>query len=71
MKPLCIISLLLVFAMHSIAQDDAIKKYFNKYSEDERFTSVYVSNKMFSMFSNDDDQEDDKELRKFSINWGD
>lgn len=64
MKPLCIISLLLVIAMHSVAQDDAIKKYFNKYSDDERFTSVYVSNKMFSMFSNADEDGADKELKE-------
>jgi superfamily I DNA/RNA helicase len=63
MKALCIISLLLAIVMHSFAQDDAIKKYFNKYADDTRFTSVYVSNKMFSMFSNLSDKDDDKELR--------
>ena len=64
MKPLCIISLLLAVAMHSVAQDDAIKKYFNKYSEDERFTSVFISNKMFAMFSKDDGHGEDKELKE-------
>jgi hypothetical protein len=62
MKPLSILTVLLMIAMHSIAQDDAIRKYFNKYSDDERFTSVYVSSKMFSMFSNDNGE--DKELKE-------
>jgi hypothetical protein len=64
MKPLSILSFFLVIAMHSIAQDDAIAKYFNKYSDDERFTSVYISNRMFSMFSSDEKHADDKELKE-------
>jgi hypothetical protein len=35
----------------SFAQDDAITKYFNKYVEDERFSAVYISPKMFNMVS--------------------
>jgi hypothetical protein len=64
MKPLFIISLLMAIVNHVHAQDDAIKKYFNKYSDDGRFTSVYISNRMFSMFSSDDQQGDDKELKE-------
>lgn len=33
------------------AQDDAISKYFSKYVDDERFTVVYVSGKMFQMIN--------------------
>lgn len=42
------------------AQDDAISRYFNQYSDDEQFTSVYISNRMFSMFSKvvENDKED-------------
>ena len=32
-----------------IAQEDAIMKYFGKYVEDERFSAVYISPKMFGM----------------------
>lgn len=34
------------------AQNDAISKYFDKYMDDESFTVVYVSPKMFSLVSN-------------------
>ncbi len=62
MKPLSIITLLLGLAMHSFAQEDAIQKYFAKYADDSRFTSVYISNAMFNMFSIVDDQAENKEL---------
>lgn len=32
-----------------VAQEDAIMKYFGKYVEDERFSAVYISPKMFGM----------------------
>lgn len=41
----------LVFSLHSYAQDDAIGKFFNKYVNDERFTVVSVSPRMFRLFS--------------------
>ena len=34
------------------AQGDAISKFFNKYQNDESFTQVTVSSKMFSLFTN-------------------
>ncbi|RMG82935.1 MAG: DUF4252 domain-containing protein [Bacteroidetes bacterium] len=40
---------------------DAISKYFNKYLEDERFTVVYVSGKLFSMFKDMELDLDDEE----------
>lgn len=36
-------------AATSFAQDDAIMKYFSKYVDDERFSAVYISQKMFGM----------------------
>lgn len=54
---------LLSFSSPVQAQDsqDAISKYFDKYLEDERFTVVYVSGKLFSMFKGMDlDLEDDE-----------
>jgi len=38
-------------ALSSSAQEDAITKYFNKYIDDEKFSAVYISPKMFEMVS--------------------
>ena len=35
----------------SFAQEDAIMKYFSKYVDDQRFSAVYISPKMFNMVS--------------------
>lgn len=40
---------LVISAASANGQIDAIEKYFDKYVEDERFTVVYVSPKMFQM----------------------
>ncbi|MCB0643720.1 MAG: DUF4252 domain-containing protein [Phaeodactylibacter sp.] len=48
----------------TFAQDgvnDAISKYFTKYLDDERFTVVYISPKMFSLFKKMDVNLDDDE----------
>ncbi len=37
--------------LSSFGQEDAITKYFNKYIDDTRFSAVYISPKMFEMFS--------------------
>jgi hypothetical protein len=48
------------------AQDDAITRYFSKYMEDDRFTVVYISPKMFDLVSkistNDPDWEKTREV---------
>ncbi len=52
MKPyILIISLLLWCSTGILAQDDAIITYFDKYLDDEKFTSVYISGRMFEMIS--------------------
>jgi len=43
--------LFLGISFNAQAQSDAIEKYFEKYVDDERFTVVYISGKMFSMIS--------------------
>lgn len=48
----------------SQAQNDAITRFFEKYTEDERFTVVYVSPKMFQMVSKiETDDEDWNKVR--------
>lgn len=59
-----IATLVFLFAMQgAFAQNNAIEKYFQKYEDKESFTSVYVSEYMFSLFA-DIDMEDaeDKEV---------
>lgn len=54
MKYIKLISIAFIFVLvvfnRSQAQDNAIDKYFQQYVEDERFTVVYVSSKLFRMF---------------------
>lgn len=65
MKKLFMIGCLLIAVMFQAqAQADAITKYFDKYLDDDRFTVVYISGKMFSLLSNldSDDEEADEVL---------
>ncbi len=52
---------MLAFTMQANAQVDAISQYFEQYMDDERFTVVYISSKMFQMVSklDIDELEDD------------
>lgn len=45
------------------AQEDAISKYFSKYVDDERFTVVYISGKMFQMINKMEIDMDDEEAQ--------
>lgn len=61
MKQVLIIAALLIGATATQAQNDAISSYFKNYLDDDRFTVVYVSGKLFSMFrSMDIDLNDDE-----------
>jgi hypothetical protein len=53
--------LLLAASQPAQAQADAISKYFAKYVDDERFTVVYISPKMFQLFDKMDIDLDDDE----------
>ncbi len=60
-----IISSLLFVFLSSLCfgQQDAIEKYFSKYKDNEDFTVVYISPKMFSLISKLDDNDMDDEMR--------
>ena len=53
-------SLLILTAFSVNAQNNAIDKYYQSYSEDDRFTKISISSKMFSLFTNFD-MEDEAE----------
>ncbi len=57
------ICLILGYSISGFAQADAIDKYFDKYIEDERFTVVYISSKMFSLISKLDIESEDKQMQ--------
>jgi hypothetical protein len=63
MKKLMIGAAMMVLAMGANAQGDAISKFFSKYQDDETFTQVKVSQKMFGLFTNMDvDKPEDKQI---------
>ena len=60
MKKLFLLGVLLVtFTATSFGQADAISNFFDQYLEDERFTVIYISGKMFSMISKLDSEDED------------
>lgn len=58
-KLFILLPLFLLAARVATAQNDALVRFFDKYMEDERFTVVYISPKMFQMVAkiNTDDPE--------------
>jgi hypothetical protein len=63
MKKLMIGAVMMVLSMAANAQGEAISKFFTKYQDDETFTQVKVSQKMFGLFTNMDvDKPEDKEI---------
>lgn len=50
MKKIFLLAVLVLgFGFKSLAQEDAIQRFFSKYMEDERFSRVYISPKMMQM----------------------
>jgi hypothetical protein len=62
MKKIMALAALMIVLNGAFAQD-AISKFFTKYQDDESFTQVSVSGKMFSLFTNmEADSPEDKEV---------
>ncbi len=63
MKKLMMGIVMMVLSIATYAQGDAIAKFFTKYQDDETFTQVKVSQKMFGLFTNMDvEKPEDKEV---------
>ncbi len=63
MKKLMLILMMLAGYGVSMAQSDAISKFFAKYQNDDSFSQVTVSSKMFSLFTNMEvETAEDKEV---------
>jgi hypothetical protein len=58
-----VVALVMMVAMNSAFGQDAISKFFSKYQNDESFSQVTVSSKMFSLFTNmEAETPEDKEV---------
>ncbi len=62
MKNIFSLAVALCISLSATAQADAIERFFKDYQEDDNFTVVYVSPKMFQMVSKVSDGSEDKEL---------
>jgi len=63
MKKVMMSVVMVIAAVAVQAQEDAISKFFNKYNDDESFSQVNISSKMFSLFTNMEvDKPEDKEV---------
>ena len=60
-KTFWLLPIFLMIAAAVPAQNDAIIRFFNQYVEDERFTVVSVSPKMFSLVSKISTDDEDGE----------
>ncbi len=63
MNKLFSLAILLLLSISINAQNDAIDRFFEQYQDDEEFTMVYVSPKMFEMFAKVAGEELDAELQ--------
>ena len=63
MKSLLSFALTLIFFTSAFAQNDAIDRFFQSYQNDDNFTMVYVSPKMFKMVSKVIEGQDDEDIK--------
>lgn len=64
MKKTGFLLLFMLTACFAQAQNDAIVRFFDKYSSDERFTTVFVSPKMFELLAKVNLDENDEDWQK-------
>ncbi len=65
MKRILIIMALVVgSSLNAAAQIDAIDKFFRKYMDDQDFTTIYISGKMFSLMSHIPNEKEDALIKK-------
>jgi hypothetical protein len=65
MKKLIVGLMLIAASVTTQAQNDAIAKFFSKYQDNEQFSQVTISGKMFSMMANlSGETEDEKAMIK-------
>lgn len=63
MKYLTMVLLWVSLGNQAFGQNDAINQFFQKYMDDENFTSVYISSKLFSMVAKLEIDDVEPEIR--------
>ncbi len=61
MKKAVSITLFVVSSLSGFAQNDAITTFFNKYAQDDSFTRVNITSRMFSLFASFDSNDPDNQ----------
>jgi len=65
MKKLTILVVMVLLSITTYAQKNAVSKHFSQYQRDTSFTKVSVTNKMFSLFTEiETEEEDEQEILK-------
>ena len=63
MKKLMVGAVMMILSVTTFAQGDAITKFFTKYQDDETFSQVTISSKMFSLLTDMEiDKPEDQEI---------
>lgn len=62
MKKISVLIVAVFAVLSSYAQNDAISTLFTKYSQDDNFTKVSVSSKMFELFTHIEPGDEDEEV---------
>ncbi len=62
MKKLFLIAIAAIFSLASLQSQDAIDRFFDQYQDDENFTMVFVSPKMFKLVAKVASEELDADL---------
>ncbi len=63
MKKIAIVSILILSTLAANAQEDAITRFFSKYQNDESFTQINITGRMFGLFTNfEAEDEEDQEM---------
>ncbi len=63
MKKIAILSILFLSTLSANAQEDAITKFFSKYQNDDSFTKINITGRMFGLFTNfETEEEEDQEM---------
>lgn len=68
MKKVIIIILVVLSPTILIAQNSKLNDFFEKYSGQEGYTSVYITKYMFELFAKISDEQEDKEFKELTSN---